>query len=531
MNRIFIYDTTLRDGSQGEGISFSLQDKLAITLKLDDLGVDYVEGGYPIANPKDETYFHEVKSLRLRHARIAAFGSTRRAGNRVEEDNNVKALLQAETPVVTIVGKSWDFQVRSVLKVSLDENLRMVADTITYLKSKGKEVFFDAEHFFDGYKKNYEYAVKVLQAAQESGADALVLCDTNGGSLPAEIAEIVGVVREKIQGMLSVHVHNDGDLAVANTLAAVNQGVRQVQGTINGIGERCGNADLCSIIPNLVLKMGYDCLEEGGLRKLTEVSRYVYETANLLLRSNQPFVGTSAFAHKGGLHINAIQKDKGTYEHIPPESVGNERKILISELSGSSTILAKVEKFNLTHDSKLMKDILEEVQKLENEGYQFESAEASFELLVRKKIGRYSIFFDLEGFRVIVEKRENGLPVTEATVKVKVNDIQELSASEGYGPVNALDSALRKALERFYPSLKDMKLVDYKVRVINPRSGTAAKVRVIIESQDRENIWNTVGVSENVIEASWYALVDSIEYKLLKEQEVEKKGESSDEKR
>lgn len=525
MDKIFIYDTTLRDGSQGEGISFSLHDKLAITLKLDELGVDYIEGGYPIANPKDESYFKEVKSLKLRHARIASFGSTRRANTRVEEDKNIKALLMAETPAVTVVGKSWDFQVKNVLKVTLDENLKMVSDSIAYLRVNDREVFFDAEHFFDGYKKNREYALKVVREAQLSGAAVIVLCDTNGGSLPAEIAEIVGDVRENIQGMLGIHVHNDGDLAVANTLAAVNRGVRQVQGTINGIGERCGNADLCSVIPNLVLKMGYHCLEDGGLRKLTEVSRYVYETANLLLRSNQPFVGVSAFAHKGGLHVNAIQKDKGTYEHISPESVGNERKILISELSGSSTIVTKIIGYAWNvegQDSKLARSILEEVQSLENEGYQFESAEASFELLAMKKMGKYKSFFDLEGFRVIVEKRENGLPVTEATVKVKVKGIQELSASEGAGPVNALDSALRKALDRFYPSLKDMKLVDYKVRVINPRSGTAAKVRVVIESQDKENIWNTVGVSENLIDASWHALVDSIEYKLSKEQEVGK---------
>ncbi len=518
MNKIFIYDTTLRDGSQSEGVSFSLQDKLAITMKLDDLGVDYIEGGYPIANPKDESYFKEVKSLNLHHAKIASFGSTRRADKPVEDDKNVKALLLADTPVVTVVGKSWDFQVTDVLRTSLDENLRMVSDTIAYLKSKNREVFFDAEHFFDGYKKNKEYALKVLRAAQTSGADAIVLCDTNGGSLPTEITEIIRDVRKEIEGMLGIHTHNDGDLAVANTLAAVDQGVRQVQGTINGFGERCGNADLCSIIPNLVLKKNYQCLGGKNLKKLTEVSRYVYETANLLFRPNQPFVGTSAFAHKGGLHVNAIQKNKGTYEHISPESVGNERKILISELSGSSTILAKMEKFNLTHDSELLRSILEEVQNLENEGYQFESAEASFELLVRKKSGRYKSFFNLEGFRVIVEKRENGLPVTEATVKVKVDGIQELSASEGEGPVNALDSALRKALDRFYPSLRDMRLVDYKVRVINPRKGTAAKVRVIIESQDKENIWNTVGVSENLIDASWHALVDSIEYKLLKEQ-------------
>ncbi len=518
MNKIFIYDTTLRDGSQSEGVSFSLLDKLAITAKLDDLGVDYIEGGYPIANPKDESYFQEVKFLLLKHAKIAAFGSTRRANTRVEDDKNVKALLQAGTPVVTVVGKNWDFHVTNVLKVSLEENLKMVSDTIAYLKSQGREVFFDAEHFFDGYKKNREYALKVIETAQSSGADAVVLCDTNGGSLPTEIAEIVSGVRRKLSCMLGIHVHNDGDLAVANTLTAIDHGVRQVQGTVNGLGERCGNADLCSIIPNLVLKKGYQCLESGGLRKLTEVSRYVYEVANILLRSNQPFVGASAFAHKGGLHVNAIQKDKITYEHIPPESVGNERRILISELSGSSTILAKVEKLNLTHDTQLMKSILDEVQNLENEGYQFESAEASFELLVRKKAGRYKPFFNLEGFRVIVEKRENGLPVTEATVKVKVSDVQELSASEGDGPVNALDSAMRKALDRFYPSLKDMKLVDYKVRVINPKKATAAKVRVIIESQDKTGVWNTIGVSENLIEASWQALVDSIEYKLLKEE-------------
>lgn len=523
MDKILIYDTTLRDGSQGEGISFSLQDKLAITLKLDDLGVDYIEGGYPIANPKDESYFKEVKSLTLRHAKIAAFGSTRRADKRVEDDQNIKALLLADTPVVTIVGKSWDFQVTDVLKVSLDENIKMVSDTIAYFKSKNKEVFFDAEHFFDGYKKNREYALNVVRTAHSSGADAIVLCDTNGGSLPAEVAEIASTVRKEIAGIIGIHVHNDGDLAIANTLAAVDQGVRQVQGTINGFGERCGNADLCSIIPNLVLKKGYHCLRDGKLKKLTEVSRYVYEVANFHLRPNQPFVGTSAFAHKGGLHVNAIQKNKSTYEHIPPESVGNERKILISELSGSSTILAKIEKFNLTHDSKLMKSILEEVQNLENEGYQFESAEASFELLAMKKVGRYKSFFDLEGFRVIVEKRESGFPITEATVKINVNGIHELSASEGSGPVNALDTALRKALERFYPSLKDMKLVDYKVRVINPRGGTAAKVRVIIESQDKERVWNTVGVSENLIDASWHALVDSIEYKLLKEQKVASK--------
>ncbi|MCZ7624077.1 MULTISPECIES: citramalate synthase [Candidatus Kuenenia] len=520
MDRIFIYDTTLRDGSQAEGVSFSLQDKLAITVKLDELGIDFIEGGFPIANPKDESYFKEVKSLSLKHSKIASFGSTRKVGVRTEEDKNVNALLFAETPVVTIVGKSWDFQVTDVLKTTLDENVKMVTDTILFLKSRNREVFFDAEHFFDGFKSNRGYALKVINEACSAGADVIVLCDTNGGSLPDEIATIVEEVRKNNKCILGIHAHNDGDLAIANTIMAVNKGVRQVQGTINGIGERCGNADLCSVIPNLVLKMGYHCLHNDGLRKLTEISRYVYETANLLFRTNQPFVGSSAFAHKGGLHINAIQKNKVTYEHINPESVGNKRKILISELSGSATILSKTEKFNLTHDTALLRSILEEVQNLENEGYQLESAEASFELLVRKKTGKYKPFFELEGFRVIVEKRENGLPITEATVKINVNNTQELTASEGSGPVNALDTALRKALERFYPVLKDMKLLDYKVRVINPRSATAAKVRVIIESKDKENVWSTVGVSGNLIEASWQALVDSIEYKLIKEYEA-----------
>lgn len=525
MDKIVLYDTTLRDGSQGEGVSFSLQDKLGIAVKLDDLGIDYIEGGYPFSNPKDESFFMEIKNVRLRHAKIAAFGSTRRANFPTSEDPGIISLIKAETPVVTIVGKSWDFQVSNVLRTTLDENLKMVAETIEFLKGVNKEVIFDAEHFFDGYKSNPEYALKVIKTAQEAGADTIVLCDTNGGSLPQEIAEIVGQTLLSVHVPLGIHTHNDCDLAVANTIAAVEHGVRHVQGTINGFGERCGNADLCSIIPNLALKpvlsganvKGLRCLDEKGLKKLTEVSRYVYEVANILPRSNQPFVGKSAFAHKGGLHADAVRKDKASYEHISPEKVGNERRILISELSGSASVLAKIEKYDITHDRKLMKQILTQVQDLENKGYQFEAAEASFELLVKKALGKHRTFFNLEGFSTTVEKRENGTTNTIATVKIKVDGVEELTASEGDGPVNALDGALRKALERFYPSIREMQLVDYKVRVIEPQKGTAAKVRVIIQSRDHKDLWSTVGVSENIVDASWQALVDSIEYKLLKD--------------
>ncbi|HHT9126328.1 MAG TPA: citramalate synthase [Candidatus Brocadiia bacterium] len=517
MNKIVLYDTTLRDGSQGEGVSFSLQDKLGIAIKLDELGIDYIEGGYPFSNPKDASFFMEIKNVRLRHAKIASFGSTRKANTKTSQDPNIISLIKAETPVVTIVAKSWDFQVSNVLRTTLDENLKMVAETVEFLKSKNKEVILDAEHFFDGYKSNPEYALKVIKVGQEAGSDTIVLCDTNGGSLPPEIAEIVKKVKNTISMPIGIHTHNDCDLAVANTIAAVEQGVRHVQGTTNGFGERCGNADLCSIIPILALKKGLRCLDEKGLKKLTEVSRYVYEVANILPRSNQPFVGKSAFAHKGGLHADAVRKAKASYEHISPEKIGNERRILISELSGGASVLAKIEKYDITHDRKLMKHILTQVQDLENKGYQFEAAEASFELLVKKALGRHRTFFDLEGFSTTVEKRENGAINTIATVKIKVDGVEELTASEGDGPVNALDGALRKALERFYPSIKEMQLVDYKVRVIEPQKGTAAKVRVIIQSRDHKDLWSTVGVSENIVEASWQALVDSIEYKLLKD--------------
>ena len=381
------------------------------------------------------------------------------------------------------------------------------------------KVFFDAEHFFDGHKNNSRYALKVLRVAQDSGADTIVLCDTNGGCLPHEIDKITCNVVSRIKTPLGIHTHNDCELAVANTLAAVNAGVRHVQGTINGLGERCGNANLCSLIPNLVLKNKFRCFDNSDLKKLTEISRYVNEVANFIPMPNQPFVGSSAFAHKGGLHVNAIQKNKNTYEHIEPETVGNERRILISELSGSSNILKKLEKYKIGYDQKIIRKILKKVQDMENRGYHFESAEGSFDLLVKKIIGKHKGFFDLEDFRVIVEKGKDGKSITRATVKIKVNGIDEMTVSDGDGPVNALDGALRKALEKFYPSLTEMQLMDYKVRVINPKEATAAKVRVIIESRDHKDIWGTVGVSENVIEASWQALVESIEYKLLKDED------------
>ncbi|MCP4265762.1 MAG: citramalate synthase [Candidatus Brocadiaceae bacterium] len=517
--KVVIYDTTLRDGSQTEGISFSLQDKIGIAVKLDDLGVDYIEGGYPLANPKDKNFFKEIKKVSLKNAKIAAFGSTKRANKKVSIDPGIKALLSTEMPVVTIVAKSWDFHVIDVLKVSLEENLMMVYETVKYLKSKEREVILDAEHFFDGHKSNSRYSLKVLKVAQDAGVDTIVLCDTNGGSLPHEIEKITGRVVSKLKTPVGIHTHNDCELAVANTLVAVNSGVRHVQGTINGLGERCGNANLCSLIPNLVLKNKFKCLGSSELNKLTEISRYINEVANFVPMPNQPFVGSSAFAHKGGLHVNAIQKNKSTYEHIEPETVGNERRILISELSGNSNVLRKVEKYKIAHDQKTMRKILKKVQDMENEGYHFESAEGSFDLLVKKIIGKYKGFFDLEDFMVIVERGKGGKSITRATVKIKVGGEEELTVSDGDGPVNALDGALRKGLETFYPSLKNMQLMDYKVRVINPKESSAAKVRVIIESRDHKDIWGTVGVSKNVIEASWQALVESIEYKLLKDED------------
>jgi 2-isopropylmalate synthase len=519
MTRIAIYDTTLRDGSQGEGVNFSLQDKLLITRRLDDLGVDLVEGGYPLSNPKDAAYFRAARDLDLKYARVAAFGMTRRRDVASSEDVGLRALLDAGTTVVTIVGKSWDLHVRDVLGVTLDENLRMIADSVGYLAGQGREVVYDAEHFFDGFKRNPEYALKTLAAAAEAGAFWLVLCDTNGGSLPGEVATAVRAVRGALgEARIGIHTHNDGDLAVANTLAAVECGATQVQGTINGIGERCGNVDLCSVIANLALKYrDFEVLRPGSLAHLTEVSRYVFETANMNFRAGQPFVGSSAFAHKGGMHVHAVRKTAASYEHIDPAAVGNERRVLVSELSGRSNIAEKLSEYGLEGDSALLAKILDRVQDMENEGYQFEAAEASFVLLVERLAGRHRPAFERLGYRVSVEHGPEGAPLTEATVKVRVADRVEHTVSEGDGPVNALDGALRKALQPHFPRLAEMVLVDYKVRVINERAGTAARVRVVIESKDDRDVWGTVGVSENIIDASWLALVDAIEHKLAKD--------------
>ena len=519
MARIEVYDTTLRDGSQGEGVNFSLQDKLLLTQKLDDLGIDFIEGGYPLSNPKDFEYFQQVADMDLKHAQVAAFGMTRRRGVAAEDDVGIQALRDSKAPVVTLVGKTWDLHVNEVLRVEEDENLAMIRDSISFLTTEGRKVIYDAEHYFDGFKNNREFALKTVQAAQEAGAEIVILCDTNGGSLPEWIVEALEAARHALTVPIGIHCHNDCDVAVANTLAAVDHGAVQVQGTINGIGERCGNADLVSVIANLVLKKdGYEVLTQDGTKHLAELSRYVYEIANMNFRPCQPFVGTSAFAHKGGMHVHAVNRVSESYEHIKPDVVGNVRRVLISELSGRSNIVAKTTKYRLEHDEKLMKVILERVQHLENEGYQFEAAEASFDLLVKKVAGTYKPKFERMHYRVNVETDQGTEPATEATVKLKVNGNLEHVVAEGDGPVNALDTALRKALTSTYPNLAEMHLVDYKVRVINSSEGTAARVRVVIESSDSDEVWSTVGVSENIIEASWLALVDSVEYKLYKDQ-------------
>jgi 2-isopropylmalate synthase len=518
MEKVKVYDTTLRDGMQAEGVSFSVEDKLLIARRLDEFGIDYIEGGYPLSNPKEEEFFRRLQEIPFKHARIAAFGSTRRANNKVEEDTGIRALLACDVPVVTIVGKTWDMHVTDVLRCSLEENLVLCADSAAYLKKQGREVIFDAEHFFDGYKNNPEYALKVLTAAAEAGVTTLALCETNGGALPHDVFEITQTVCKAIPGVIiGIHCHNDSDCAVANSLAAVRAGARHVQGTLNGLGERTGNANLCTIIPNLSLKMGFETVGADNLRSLTEVSRFAYEVANLPPASHMPYVGESAFAHKGGLHIDAIRKNQKTYEHVTPELVGNERRFLISELSGASNVLDKLEKKKMISDRTVARKILQKVQDLENEGYQFETAEASFDILVKKAMGSYKPSFELIKYHVDVERSESGRMVTEASVKLSVDGRIEHVVSEGDGPVNALDGALRKAMESFYPNIKNMSLIDYKVRVVNAKAGTAARVRVIIESRDALDIWGTVGVSENIIEASWLALVDSVEYKLLKD--------------
>ncbi len=519
---IKIYDTTLRDGSQGEDISFSVEDKLRIAQKLDELGIHYIEGGWPGSNPKDLQFFQEIKSNPLSSARMVAFGSTCRAGTLPKDDPNIQALIEAGTRVVTIVGKSWDIHPLEAMNITLDQNIEIIYQSIQFLKGQVEEVIFDAEHFFDGFKSNPQYALSTLSAAQEANVDWIVLCDTNGGTLPDEVQSIIKEVKKKITVPLGIHAHNDTEMAVANTILAVKEGVQMVHGTMNGYGERCGNANLCSIIPNLKLKMGMDCISDVQLKKITEVSRFVSELANLPHSKYLPYVGESAFAHKGGLHVSAIRKRDFTYEHVSPERVGNRQRVLISDLSGESNILYKAAEFKIDLKSKdpMVRKILDDLKRLENEGFQFEGAEGSFELLIKKALGQHKKFFELMGFRVIVEKREEGSPpLSEATIMVRVGNQIEHTAAVGNGPVNALDNAIRKALEKFYPELKEVKLLDYKVRILSSKDGTAAQTRVLIESGDGKSNWGTVGVSENIIQASWQALVDSIDYKLLKEED------------
>jgi len=518
MTQLFFYDTTLRDGTQGEDVCFSVEDKLHITHLLDDLGIHYIEGGWPGSNPKDMDFFKRASKLELSHAKVAAFGSTRRADKTVNEDPNIRALLESNTPVVTIFGKTWLLHVRDALQISPGENLAMISESVAYLKENGREVIYDAEHFFDGYKHDIEYAVKTLRAASDAGADVIVLCDTNGGTMPYEVEKIVTDVSGKIPAPVGIHTHNDCELAVANTIAAVRQGAVHIQGTINGYGERCGNANLCSALPALQLKMGYRCINDLQLRKLTAVSHAVNEYANLAHRKHLPFVGKSAFAHKGGIHVSAVMKNPLTYEHIAPEEVGNKRRVLVSDLSGKSNVVYKAGELGIALNdlSTESGDIVKEIKKREYEGYSYENADASFELLVKQNQTGWADFFELAGFKVITNKDSRfSDSVSEAIIKLRVGDEEEFAAAEGNGPVNALDNALRKALEKFYPELANMTLSDYKVRVIDEHDGTKAKVRVLITSRNGKRSWNTIGVSTNIIEASWEALADSIYYYLM----------------
>ena len=524
MRRIQIYDTTLRDGSQAEGISFSVQDKLLLTQRLDSLGFEYVEGGYPASNDKDSAYFQRLGEIDLRQTKVCAFGMTRRKGGQVAGDRGLQSLLQAGTGVITLVGKASAFHAAEVLRAGLDENLAMIGETIDYLCRSGREVIFDAEHFFDGWKGDPKYTLKTVQTAVEAGARMAVLCDTNGGSMPEEVAEITRAVIEALPVPVGIHCHNDCGLAVANSLAAVDAGSVQVQGTINGFGERCGNADLIAVIANLaVKKKGYQVLDPDAVEHLTELSRFVYEIVNVNSLPRQPFVGRSAFAHKGGMHVSGVARTTASYEHIDPKLVGNERRVLVSELSGRSNIVARTTKHNVQHDQRLMEKILAKVVSKEHAGYQFEAAEGSFDLLVKDCAGTFKPHFQRLHYHVSVETESDGRLTTEATVKIQVGNAVRHEVAEGDGPVNALDAAMRKALNGSFPSLRKMHLVDYKVRVINSEAGTAAGVRVVIESRDEEDVWGTVGVSTNIIEASWIALVDSFEYKLCKDEEKQRK--------
>jgi 2-isopropylmalate synthase len=519
-NQILIYDTTLRDGTQGEQTNFSAEEKLRIAQRFDETHFHYIEGGWPGSNPKDMRFFEMAKAVKFKNSRLTAFGSTRRPHTKPESCPNLKALMKAGTSACAIVGKSWDLHVTEILKTNLDENLNMVTDSIKYLKAMGKEVLFDAEHFFDGYKNNPRYAVKVVKMALTAGADMIIFCDTNGGSMPNEISDILKKISSYIPlNIAGIHTHNDCGLAVANSIAAVQEGVKMVQGTINGYGERCGNADLISLIANLQLKMGKHCLPHESIRQLTNLSHYVSDVANVPPLNSRPFVGRSAFAHKGGVHVSAVVKNTMAYEHIQPELVGNHRRVLVSDLAGKSNVEYKAKELgiNLAKNDALSKKIVHDVKLMEDRGFQFDSADGSLSVLIKKAIGEFVEPFTLESFNVVTSRSENKPCLSQATIKISVDGEEELTAAEGNGPVNALDHALRKALTKFYPQIKEMHLVDFKVRTLEGSEGTAASVRVLLDSTDGEDVWSTIGVSENIIEASWQALVDSIEYKLSKD--------------
>ncbi|MCL2144498.1 MAG: citramalate synthase [Endomicrobia bacterium] len=523
MKKILIFDTTLRDGSQGAGISFSVEDKIKIAKALDNFGIDYIEGGWPGSNPKDELFFAQAKKLRFKNAKLTAFGSTRRKGCPANDDKSLRAIVDSGVKTACIFGKTWDLHVRYALKTTNEENLKMIADSVSFLKSKKIEVIYDAEHFFDGYKNNKEYALQTIKAAWDAGASLVCMCETNGGMLPSDIQKIIGEVKNVFPEMrLGIHTHNDSGCAVANSITAVEEGCIMVQGTVNGLGERCGNANLCSIIPGLQIKRNYKCVPAASLPKLTELSRYVDEIANIVPNDSKPYVGRNAFAHKAGIHVSAIERQSETYEHISPNLVGNERRILVSDLSGKSNVMSKAGEMALGLDkvSENAGKVIETVKNMENQGYQYEDADGSFFLLTKKALEDFKPFFKLKGYRVAVEKSSEGKIVSEATVKLDIKGKEEHTVAEGEGPVNALDNCLRKALVEYYPEIKNIVLTDFKVRVINSEANTAAKVRVLIESSDSAKTWGTIGVNENIIDASWQALSDAVEYKLLKENKV-----------
>jgi 2-isopropylmalate synthase len=512
--RIHTFDTTLRDGTQGEAVSFSVDDKLVIAQKLDELGIDYIEGGWPGSNPKDREFFSRSSELKLKHAKLTAFGSTRFAKNRVDQDPNVRALLEAGTPVISVFGKSWDLHVKRALGISEEENLQLISETVKHLKEQGREVVYDAEHFFDGYNADAEYALRTLEAAKSAGADVLCLCDTNGGNLTHRIVEVVAEVRKRFEGTLGIHTHNDSDVAVANTIAAVEAGCTHVQGCMNGYGERCGNANLTSIIANLELKLGHTTIGRENLTSLTTVARYIAELANLPMRNDQPYVGHSAFAHKGGVHVSAVLKDASTYEHVQPEAVGNRQRVLLSDLSGRGNVLYKLKQHGLEArlDAEARRHLLEQVKQLEYQGYELEAAEGTFELLVREALHPGVNLFEVINYDVTTRM----VGGTSATVTLRIQDNVHTAAATGHGPMNALDLCLRKCLSTVYPGIANVRLTDYKVRVLDSKKGTAAKVRVLVEWSDHRRSWATVGVSDNVIEASWRALLDALRLELMR---------------